>query len=259
MNSSHCSRLALIALVLVVVAAGPATAVSVSGDSPAEAQVGSSVDATYTLEDLYANYSTWTLTGETDLEAVTWTVTTYQVDGTQLDRQEYTGQSFDHGISTEDDVAEVTVRIQGTVPEWSNWSYDPAQSLDLVAFAETQQGGSETPLRTAELRPYSEDSQAARSAIEAASGAIDDASEAGVDVSEAQSLLENAISAYDAGNFGNAQDLAEDAQNEAEAARQSSQRTSTLLMIGGAVLVLAILAGLGYWYLQNRQTYDKLG
>jgi hypothetical protein len=226
---------------------------------PTDAEVGSTVDVTVTVEDLYTNYSTWTLTGQTDLESVTWTVTTYHVDGTQLDRQEYTGESFGHGISTEDDVAEVTVRIQGTVPEWSNWSYDPAQSLVLAAFAETQQGGSETTLHTAELRPYTEDSQAARTAIDDASDAIDDASEAGVDASEAESLLENAISAYDAGNFGNAQDLAEDAQNQAEAAQRSSQRTSTLLLIGGAVLVLAILAGLGYWYLQNRQTYDKLG
>lgn len=260
MNLSPYSKLALVALLLAVVAAGPAAAVSVSGDAvPAEAEVGSTVDVTYTVDELYTNYDQWSLAGETELESVTWTVTTYDLSDSQITREEYTGQTFSHGIAKSEDVAEVTVRVQGTVPEWTNWSYDPAQSLLLASFTETQNGGSETTLQESELRPFTEDSQAARTAIEDAQATIDEASSAGVDVSEAEARLSNAISAYDASNFDNAQDLAENAQNEASSAQQSSQRTSTLLIIGGVILVLAVLAGLVYWYLSNRETYDKLG
>lgn len=260
MNSSHFSKLAIVAVLLAVVAAGPAAAVDVSGsDVPADAEVNSTVDVTYTFEELYTNYDQWQLQGETELESVTWTVTTYDVGETQLNQQEYNGQSFSHQIAKADDVAAVEVRLQGTVPEGNEWSYEPAQSLLLANFSETQEGGTENDLRTSQIRPYTADSQAARTAIDDAQAAIDDAESAGVNVDEAAGTLENAISAYNSGNFENAQDLAGDAQNAAESAQQSSQRTSTLLMIGGVVLVLAILAGLVYWYLSNRETYDKLG
>ncbi|MFP4531017.1 MAG: hypothetical protein ACLFNC_06980 [Halodesulfurarchaeum sp.] len=260
MNSSHFSKLAIVAVLLAVVAAGPAAAVDVSGsDVPEDAEVNSTVDVTYTFEELYTNYDQWQLAGETELESVTWTVTTYDVGGTELNQQQYNAQSFSHQIVKSDDVAEVTVRLEGTVPEREDWSYEPAQSLTLADFSETQESGSENDLRTFDLRPYTEESQAARTAIDDAQAAIEDAESAGVNVEEASGGLENAISAYDNGNFENAQDLAEDALNAAESAQQSSQRTSTLLLIGGVVLVLAILAGLVYWYLSNRETYDKLG
>jgi hypothetical protein len=260
MNSSHFSKLAIVAVLLAVVAAGTAGAVSVTaGDAPADAEVGSTVDVTYTVESLYTNYDQWNLAGETQLESVTWTVTTYDVGETQIDQQQYNAQSFSHTIAKSEGVAEVTVRLQGTVPEWTEWSYQPPQSLTLVDFSESQAGGTENALTNATIRPYTADSQAARDAIDEASATIEDAAADGVTVEEAEDRLENAISAYDAGNFGNAQDLADDALNAAESARQSSQRTSTLLMLGGAIVVLLVLAGLGYWYLSNRETYDKLG
>jgi hypothetical protein len=260
MNSSHYSKLALVAVLLAVVAAGPAAAVSVSGeDIPTDAEVGSSVDVSYTVEELYTNYDQWQLEGETELKSVTWTVTTRDLSGSQIDQQEYNGQSFSHSIAKSDDVAEVTVRLQGTVPTWDNWSYDPPQSMTLANFSESQEGGAENTLQTSDFRPYTADSQAARTAIDDAQAAIDDAAAAGVNVDEASSLLDNAISAYNAGNFENAQDLAGNAQEAAESAQQSSQQTSMLLLIGGAVVVIALIAGLGYWYLSNRETYDKLG
>jgi hypothetical protein len=260
MSSNRSSKLLLAGLVLALVAAGPAAAVSVSGGSaPSEAAVGSGVDVTYTLEELYTNYDEWSLEGETGLTSVTWTVTTYDLSGSQQERYEYTGQSFAHAVSKDDDVAEVTVRVQGTVPEWSDWSYDPAQSLTVAAFDETKQGGTETNVTSSATRPYTEASQSARTAIAEAQSSIEAASGAGADVTEAENLLSNAISAYDAGNFGNAQDLAENAAASAQSAQQSSQRTSTLMLLGGAVLVLALLGGIAYWYLSNRETYDKLG
>lgn len=260
MNSSHYSKLAILAVLLAVVATGPAAAVSVSGEAvPTEAEVGSTVDVTYTFDELYTNYDEWTLAGETELESVTWTVTSYDLGGAQQDRAEYTGQSFSHDIAKSEDVSEVTVRLQGTVPEGENWSYDPAQSMTLATFDETQNGGSETTLQTDQIRPYTEDSQAARTAIDDAQAAIEVAEAAGVDVSEAESDVASAVSSFDNGNFENAEKLADDAKEAAESAKQSSERTSTLLMIGGVVVVLAIIAGLGYWYLSNRETYDKLG
>ncbi len=260
MNSSHYSKLALVAVLLAVVAAGPAAAVSVSGaEVPDDAAVGSTVDVTYTVDELYTNYDQWQLEGETSLESVTWTVTAYDVGGTQINQQEYNGQSFSHTIAKADDVAEVTVRLQGTVPEWDDWSYEPPQSVVLANFSEAQEGGAETELQTSEIRPHTEESQAARDAIDEAQAAIDEADAAGVNVEEATSRLDNAISAYDAGNFENAQDLAEDSLDAAESAQQSSQQTSMLLLIGGVIVVIAVLAGLVYWYLSNRETYDKLG
>ncbi|MBS3760106.1 hypothetical protein [Halodesulfurarchaeum sp.] len=260
MNSSHYSKIALVAVLLAVVAAGPAAAVSVSGaEVPDDAAIGSTVDVTYTVEELYTNYDQWQLEGETALESVTWTVTSYEVGDTQINQQEYNGQTFSHTIAKADEVAEVTVRLQGTVPEWDDWSYEPPQSVTLANFSETQEGGAETELQTSEIRPYNEESQTARDAIEEAQAAIDEADAAGVNVEEATSRLDNAISAYDAGNFENAQDLAEDSLNAAESAQQSSQQTSMLLLIGGVIVVIAILAGLVYWYFSNRETYDKLG
>ena len=260
MNSSHSSRLALSAVLLALVLAAPAAAISTSGTAPSEAAVGSTVDVTYTLEEpLYENYDEWTLAGETDLESVTWTVTTYGVGDDELKQTSYTGQSFTNPISKSAGVAKVTVRVQGTVPTWSNWSYDPAQSLTVASFEETQEGGSTRTFLTSTTRPHTEASQAARTAIEDARATIDQASGAGADVSEAESLLSNAVSAYDAGNFGNAQDLAEDAASAAESARQSSQLMSTLVLVGGGVVVLAVIVGGVYWYLSNRETYDKLG
>ncbi|MFW6384456.1 MAG: hypothetical protein ACOCZC_03565 [Halodesulfurarchaeum sp.] len=260
MNWSHSSRVALLAVLLAVVLAGPAAAISTSGQAPSDAEVGSTVDVTYTLEDsLYENYDEWTLAGETGLESVTWTVTTYGVGDDEIEQSSYTGESFTHPVSEPDGVARVEVRVQGTVPSWSNWSYDPAESLTVANFEETQDGGSSETILSSTTRPYTEESQAARTAIEEAQSTIEEAAGAGADVSEAENLLSNAESAYDGGNFGNSQDLAEEAGESAQSAQQSSQQMDTLLLIGGAIVLLAVIAGAGYWYLSNRETYDKLG
>ena len=259
MNWNRYSKIA-IALVVLLGAAAPVAAVSVSGgDVPETVQVGQTQDVTYTVSDLYTSYDTWTLKGQTDLEQVTWTVTTYDVGGAQIDQTQYNAQNFSHPIAKSDDVAEVRVRLQGTTPEWSNWSFDPAQSLVLARFSETQQGGASSTIATDEARPYTEDSQNARQAIESATAAIDAASSSGADPEEAQGLIDNAVSAYDNGNFENAQSLAEQAQTRAEGAQQSTEQTNLLLMVGGVVIALLIVAGIVYWYLNQRDTYDKLG
>ncbi len=260
MNWSRYSNVALALLVLSVVAVAPVAAVSVSAnDVPDSAQVGQTQDVSYTITDLYTNYDSWTLQGQTGLEQVTWTVTTYDVGGAQLDQAQYNSQNFSHSIAKSDQVAEVQVRLQGTTPQVANWSYDPAQTATLAQFSESQEGGASNTLQTYSVRPYTQDSQSARDAIDSASQTIDSASASGANTGEAEDLLGNAISAYDNGNFDNAQSLATQAENKANSAQQSTQQTNTLLMVGGGIVVVLVLVGVGYWYLQQRDTYDKLG
>ncbi|MFB6112571.1 MAG: hypothetical protein ABEJ58_00545 [Halodesulfurarchaeum sp.] len=260
MNWSRYSNVAVALLVLVSVAAVPVAAVSVSADNaPNAVQVGATQDVTFTFTDLYTNYDQWTLKGHTDLKQVTWTVTTYDLGGAQLRQVQYNAQNFSHPISKSEDVAKVTVRLQGTTPQWSDWSYKPPQNLTLARFAEVQQGGASSVLETYSARPYTTASQQARNAISQAQAAIDEARAAGANTEEASSLIDNAISAYNNGNFQNAENLANQAQNKAQASMQSTQRRSMLLYAGAGIVGLLVVIGLVYWYLQQRDTYDKLG
>jgi len=259
MNSTRCSRLALLA-VLVIAVVGPVAAVSVdSSGAPATAQVGQKVTATYTVTDLYTEYDSWTLRGETNLTDVTWTVTTYDQTGAKIGQQTYNKPAFERSVSAKDGVNKLTVKVTGTVPAVKNWSYDPAQSIVVSRLTESQQGGTSSTLQTVTARPYTEDSQSARSAVDDASAAVSQAKASGADTSEAQTLLESAISAYDNGNFQNAERLAGQAKQKANGSAASKQQTSLLLMAGAGVVVLLGIVGAVWWYLNQRQTYDKLG
>jgi len=261
MNWSRSSRLALVLVALLLVAVVPAAGGSFSGDaSPAEVEIGEKQDVTYTLEeDLYENYDQWVLQGETELESVTWTVKTFDVGGDELNEETYSGQSFEHDIAKADGVSSVTVRVEGTVPTVTEWSYDPPQKLTVASFSESQEGGTSNDIGTFDARPYTEDSQSARTAIDDAKEAIEQAENAGASTDDAATSVANAISAYDNGNFANAVDLANQAQTSAENSAQSAQRTDLLLLVGGVLVVLALVAGGIYWYLQQRETYDRLG
>lgn len=260
MNWSRYSNVALAVLLVAVAAAAPVAAVSVSAENgPDAVEVGVTQDVTYEVSDLYTNYDQWSLEGETDLENVTWTVTTYDVGDTQLEQTQYNSQSFSHDVAKDSDVARVTVRLQGTTPEWNEWSYEPAQNLTVAQFSESQQDGASSTLDTDTARPHTEDSQNARSAIESADNAVANAESAGASTGEAESLIENAISAYENGNFDNADSLASQAENEATSAQQSTEQTNMLLWGGAGVLALLIVLGIVYWYMQQRETYDKLG
>lgn len=260
------SSSALVVAVLLLVAVVPAAAAvpTVSGDAPNTAQVGDTVDQTYTLNNLFDEYNEWTLSGETDLSKVTWTVTTYDNTGQQIDKQTYTGTSFSHHLVASDGAVKATVRLQATVPEVpdSEWSYDPAQQYTVTAFSQAQQGGSSTELANYSTQPYTAKSQQARSAITAAQGAISDADDSGADVSEAKTSLENAISAYENANFDLASNLASEAEqkaNDAQQSKQNSQQTTQLLIYGVVALVVILLvAGGALYYLRNRESHDKL-
>jgi hypothetical protein len=260
-NWSRFSKLALAALLVLSVAAVPVAAVSVSEeDVPSDAETDSKVSATVTLEELYKNpqLESWTLAGTTDLTGVTWTVTYYDQTGAKVNQESFDGQNFSGAsIAAADGTSEVEVKVTGTAPEADSYSYDPAQNFTVLALEQTREGGSTNDIETWETRPYTGDSDAARAALDEAEAAIAGAS--GADTSEAQQSFDNAVDAFESGNFDLATTLAEEAQTKAENAEQSSQTQQLILYAVGGLAVVALLAG-GFFYWRSQQnTYDKLG
>lgn len=261
MNSSRCSKLALAVVVLLATTVGGALAVSASGDVPQSAAVGEKQETQFTFSDPFSGqYNEWTLQGETALTDVTWVVTMYDNTGAQVDTRVLNGQSFEYDLDASEGVTRVTVDLTGTTPQVGQWSYEPAQSFTYATFTQAQPGGSATVIQSwDDVRPYTEASQNARTEIEQSERAVQNAAQSGANVADARDLLANAKSAYNAGNFDNAVSLANQAESKANAA-SSSQRTQRWALIGGAVvLVLVVLGGIGWWYWNQRDTYDRLG
>jgi hypothetical protein len=258
MNSSRCSKLAAAIVVVVLAAAVPAGAVTVQGDEPSTVEVSESQTLTYDVEDLYSDYNEWTLHGETQLTDVSWTVTLYDQTDAQITRETYNGQSFDQPISSENNVDRVEVRLEGTVPPVESYSYEPPQSTTLASFTQVQEGGTSSELESFGARPYTADSQEARNAISDAEDAIGNA-EGAADVSDAEGDLQDAIEFYNSGNFEQAIENANEAEESANAAASSAEQTDFLVMAGAGVVVMLVLVGVVYWYLQQRDSYDKLG
>lgn len=260
MNWNHYSRVVLLAALLVVAAAAPVAAVSVSADqAPSEAEVGSQVDVTFTVTELYTDYDTWTLQGQTDLVDASWTVTTYDQTDAKIEQQTYNNQSFGQQIAADNGVNRVEVRLQATIPAVTNWSYASPQEFRLAGFTQAQEGGTSTVLQSYDVRPYTSSSQEARTAIDDAREAIDDAEASGGDVSRAESDVEDAIEFYNDGNFEQAVRNANEASEEAAAAGSAAEQTDFLVKAGIGVVLLLLIGGGIYWYLQSRTTHDKLG
>ncbi|WP_435062637.1 hypothetical protein [Halobaculum sp. EA56] len=259
-NLSRCSRLTAVLAVLVVLfaAVAPAAAVSVQEtDVPDSGEVGSQVTATMTLTQLYDTYETWQLAGSTELRNVTWTVTFLNQAGNQVRQESYDGQTFSGAtVDIEEGTAEVRVRVTGTVPAVESYSYDPQQSFTLTALSQTRQGGTSNELANVSATHYTADSREAREAMESARAAIDAAG----NPSEATETFQSAVSAYNAGNFENAIRLANNAEEEANRAQSSQQRTQLILYGVGGLVVLGVVAGGVVLFLRNRgDGYDKLG
>jgi hypothetical protein len=257
---SRFSKLAVVCLLALSVASVPAAGVSV-GDSTvtSDAEVGTQITATVTLTELYQNpqLESWTLAGETELTAVTWTVEYYDQTGARVNQQSFDGRSFSGAqVSAEEGTSEVRVRITGTVPEVTEYSYDPAQSFTVLDLTQTREGGSSTDIESWSATHYTEESREARTAIDDAAAAT-----GSVDSQEADRLLENAIEAYNGGGdeFSLAIDLASQAQTEAEQTRQSNRLTRFALYgVGGLVVVGLLVGGVFYWR-SKQGGPDKLG
>ncbi|MCD2198722.1 hypothetical protein LPA44_02250 [Halobacterium sp. KA-4] len=261
MNLNRCSKLAVALVVLLAVAAVPAAAVSISGDAPGSVQAGAQQETTFTVADPFESYEEWTLQAETDLTDVTWQIVTFDNAGNQIDEATITGQSVSYDFAASSGAVRAEVTIVGTVPSsnaWS-WSYDPAQTITYAEFVQAQPGGASNTLETYSTRPYTTASQEARTAISDAEAAIQQAENAGASVGGAKSDLQDAIEFYNGGNFEQAVSNAEQAESAANSAASSAERTDLIIMIGAALVVLLLLAGGVYWYLQQRDSYDKLG
>lgn len=261
MNSIPCSRAtaALFCLVGLLAVAGTAGAFSVSTDGsvPNETAVGSEVAVTYVIDSPYDGPpNEYTLSGATELENVGWTVEVLD-QGDSVYEETYGEQSFNQTMARdgEQNGDEVRITLEGTVPAVENYTYEPTEKYTVASFSRVT-GSNENEFRSDSAHHYTNQSREARDAIDAAGAAID---EAGGN-SEADNLRGNAISAYENGNFENAIDLANQAQNTAQQAQQSQQTTQTLLYAAGAVVLLLLLGGGGYYvYSQSKEDdYSKL-
>ncbi|WP_257627669.1 hypothetical protein [Haloplanus salinarum] len=262
-NSNRSSRVVLATLVVLLAATVPAAAVSVTGeDVPEEAQVGTQVSATVTLDELYQNPESerWQLSGSTELTDVSWTVVFYDQTGSQVDLVEPTGQSFAGvDIAAETGTAEVEVRVTGTVPEVASYSYDPAQEFQLMEVTRGQQGGASNTVDSWTTHHYTERSAAAREAIDEAGAAIETARSNGATPSDAQANYEDAVAAYEDGSFDVATNLANRATEQANQAQQSRQTRQLIIYAVAGLLVLGLLVGGVVYWRSQQGPEDPLG
>lgn len=247
--------------VLLVASAAPATAVTADAvDVPDEAAVGSQTTATVVVADLFRdpNLEAWTLSGETALTSVTWTVTRYDQAGNRLGQEVYDGQTFTHeGVTLDSGASEIEVKVTGTVPTIESYSYDPPQAFEAIALTQTRPQGSSMAIRNWSVHYFTEESRTARQGLDNASAAIAAARRDGADTTEAENTFDNAVAAFEGANFALATRLAGEARDQVGSARQSRQLLTLAVYAGVAVLLLVVLAA-GYWYLQQRRRIDRL-
>lgn len=242
MTSKFLSLLVACALVASTFVAPAAAVHSSTDDLPDESEVGSDVEATFELTQLYGEFEQWTLEGDTDLEDATWTVRFYDQAGNQIDSTE--SGSLSEEIDIEDGVHRVEVRVVGTTPPVDNYSYDPPQTYVAANLTQTAAGGSQNAIGSYSVHHYTAESKAAREAIDSARAAVEDSS-----ADTGQALLQSAISSYENENFQNAIDSAEQAESEAS---QNKLLRNAALGVGGLVVLLLLVAG-GYRLYRSRQ------
>lgn len=260
-NLNRCSKL-LVGLLVLAALGAPAAAVSVDRTNvPSEAAVGTQTSATVTLDALYQDpqLESWELRGSTELTDVSWTVFYYDQTGSKVDQESFTGQSFEGAMvnTDDDDVSEVRVKVTGTVPEVETYSYDPAQEFVVLSLTQTQAGGASSEIDTWTAHHFTEKSADARAALDGARSAIDAASASNTD--EAETTFSQAERAFEKENFELATELANQAESQANAAKQSSQTRRTLLYAGASVLALGVVVGGVFWWRSQQDSYDKLG
>jgi hypothetical protein len=211
---------------------------------PEESEVGADFEATFEITELFDEYESWTLVSETELENATWTIREYDQAGGEISREDLDGQNVTTQVNIDDGTASIEIRVTGTTPAIEQFSYQPSDRFVAAAFDLEREGGTRDEIAVHESHHYTEDSKTAREAIDSAAEAVNDSGS-----SDAQSSLDSAISAYESGNFENAINNAERAENEAS----ESQTTRNALLGAGAVVVILVLLGGGYWLYKSRQ------
>jgi len=222
---------------------GSAAAVeSTAQDLPEESEVGTDFEATFEVTELFDEFEEWTLAAQTELDNSTWTIRQFNQAGDQISRTDTDGGAAFDSIDIDDGARTVEVRVTGTTPEIEGLSYEPPDRFVAANFTLERDGGTERAIGEHESHHYTEESREARLAIDSASETVGDSG-------DARSSLDSAISAYESGNFENAITLAERAEGEAS----QSQFIRNAALGVGAVIVLAVLLGGGYWVYKSRQ------
>jgi hypothetical protein len=264
-NWSRCFRAVvglLVATSLLAAAVAPAGAVAVADENvPEEGQVGDRYTATVTLNQLYQNpqLEEWRVTGRTDLTNVTWTVSFFDQTGARVNQESFDGQTFNSSMvsaGAERAAAEIEVRVTGTVPQVSSFRYDPAQSFQVARLNQARPGGASNEIGAWSATHYTAESQSARQTLDSARSTIDSAS---ADTSQAEETFASAVDAYEAGNFNNAESLANRAQEEASSAEQSQETLQLALYAVGGLVAVGVVVGGVFWYRSQGDDYDKLG
>jgi len=235
----------LACLLTVSLFAGAASAVTTgSDDVPDEVEVGAETEATFELTDLYDDFESWTLRGETNLTNVTWTVVQRDQTGSQVSQESFDGGEFTTDIDAADGTSQVEVRVTGTTPEISEFRYDPPEQFTYANFTLERDGGTERAIDSYAVHHYTAESKDAREAIDSASETVERSGD-----SDAQSSLDSAISAYQSGDFDNAITLAERAENEAS----DAETFRSLLLYGGVGVIALVLAVGGVYVYRSRK------
>ncbi len=129
----------------------------------------------------------------------------------------------------------------------SEWQYEPEHKVLVMELSQVRLGGTSEVIGTIEVSPYNLESKAARESIDKANVVVSE-----VDDEEAKQTIENAISAYNAGNFDNAEDLARQSEENALATGDSRERKGLIVRIVGFVIAMALIGGTIVWYRSTR-------
>jgi len=249
-SSKGTTLVALLALLLAV--AGPAGALTLTDETDfQESRVGETVSTTVVVDDPFNENEQWTLRGTTELENVSWTVSVRD-QGNQLNQTVYGEQTFEQELALDNGGDQIEIELTGTTPAVDNYTYEPPQAYTLWELVSIT-GSSESTLNATSVHHYTNESDEARNAIDEAATAVN-----GSDSQEAQDQLDRAIEAYNGGQFGLANNTAQDAQNQAESAQQSQQQTQTLIYVAVAAVVLALVGGGIYYWRSNQGPDTKL-
>lgn len=252
MSWNHYSRLIPVVIGIVLIG-GIVGATSIEQGGISQAEIGSDVTVETMVTELYitntGSIDVWTLRGESLLKSVTWTVTEINAADRPIEgsKKVYAGKVFEQGVSLDDSILKIKVEVSGTIPEVSEWKYEPEYKVLVMELSQVRLGGTSEVIGVIEVSPYNLESKAARENIDKANVVVK-----GVDDGEAKQTIENAISAYNAGNFDNAGDLARQAEENALAVEDGRERKGLIVKIVGFVIAVALIGGTIVWHRSTR-------
>lgn len=262
MSWTHSSKLAagLLALALVVAAgAFGAAAIEFEGDTPDSAEVGTEVHIEeLTLTEPFEVDDPWEMEVTTELDDARLVVETRDGAGNVIDEEEVTDGTVVMELDSQDGVSDVVFEVRGDVPSIGGtgpgqYSYEDRSPENITALQIVERFDGQSRVidnGTFEIHRYTQDSQEARQAIDEANEAAEDA-----DSDDARDRVDEAITFYNSGEFGNAIDAANDAKDIADSEGETRR---TLMIIGGVLAVLIAIGGIAYFWRSRQEPANKL-